>query len=440
LSYRFDPSADDDGVTLTVPLAFLPQLGRGELDGTIPAWHERKIAALLGELPRAMRRDLGPLPELSARLARHVRDPEGPLVEALSRALFELLGADVPAEAFRVDAIPPYLRFNCRVVGERGQLIAQGRDVQALLEQHLARAREALQRAPAPVEWERTELTTWDVGELPAFVTRQVLGTQLRFYPALVDQQRSVALRLFDSEEVALAAHRGGVGRLLHLASKSPLGALGKRAPAPFSRRLGLPAPRAEADAFRELVLSRVVREAFELVDGHELPRSKAAFERLLARGLPELGPVFEQTTRVMANAAAELDKTLRALDLASRQPSGGAAATDIRAQLDQLFAPDTLLHAERQQLEQLPRYLRAAQARLTRAINDPRKDASKSEPFTPVWQAFLAKRASAREAGPARHLHFALEELRVALFAPELKPAQAMSLAAAARAVAALR
>jgi ATP-dependent helicase HrpA len=438
-SYRFDPSADDDGVTLTVPLPFLPQLGQGELDWTIPAWHQRKIAALLDELPRALRRELGSISELAAKLAQHLR-PEGPMLEALSRGLFELAGADVPAEAFRVDAIPAYLRFNCRIVGERGQLIAEGRDVVALREQHAARAREAVRRAPAPTEWERSELVTWDVAELPKFVTRTVLGAELRSYPALVDRQRSVALELLETEDAAETAHQGGVRRLLLLAAKSPLAALGKRAPLPFTRRLGLPAPRAEAEAFRDLVLTRVATEAFGLVDGAELPRSKAAFDRVLAAGLPRLSGVFELTTRAIAGASGELDKTLRALDSAAKHPSGTAAVADIRAQLAELFAPETWLHLERAQLEQFPRYLRAAQARLTRAINDPRKDASKAEPFTPVWQAFLAKRQGLRDPVSARRLHLAFEELRVALFAPELKPAQSVSVAAAAQAVAALR
>ncbi len=439
-SYRFDPSADDDGVTLTVPLAFLPQLGQGELDGTIPAWHERKIRALLDELPRALRRELGSIPELARKVAQQVLGREQPLGEALSQAVFVLTGVDVPAEAFRPDAIPAYLRFNCRVVGERGQLIAQSRDVVALLEQHTASARDAVRRAPASPEWERSELTVWDFGDLPSFVTRTVLGAELRSYPALVDCQTSVALRLFEAQAAADAAHQGGVRRLLQLAGKSQLVALGKRVPPPFARRPGLPPPRAETEAFRELVLTRVVSEAFGLFDDAELPRSKAAFDRLLAAGLPRLTPVFELITRAIANTSGELDKTLRALEGAAKQPSGTAAVADIKAQLEQLFALDTLQHVEVERLEHFPRYLRAAQARLTRAINDPRKDASKAEPFAPVWQSFMAKRAIVRDQTGVRRLHFALEELRVALFAPELKPAQPITVSAAASALAALR
>lgn len=270
--------------------------------------------------------------------------------------------------------------------------------------------------------------------------TRTVLGTELPSYPALVDRQSSVDLTLCEAEDAAVIAHRAGVRRLLLLAAKSPLGALGKRAPPPFAQRPGLPTPRAEMEAFRELVLLRVVDDAFGLADDAQLPRGKSAFDGMLNAGLPRLAPVFDALTRAVAAASGELDKTLRALDAAAKQPSGSAAVADIRAQLQQLFPPDLLLYVDLQRLEQFPRYLRAAQARLQRAVNDPRKDASKAEPFTPVWQAFLAKRAAVREQAVARRLHFAFEELRVALFAPEIKPAQSVTIAAVAAAVQALR
>jgi ATP-dependent helicase HrpA len=267
-----------------------------------------------------------------------------------------------------------------------------------------------------------------------------VLGSELPAYPALIDRGKSVDLKLLEEQSAAEAAHRAGVGRLLQLAAKSPLLALAKRVPPPFTRRPGLPAPRAEADAFRELVLMRVVAEAFGLVEGGELPRSKAAFEQVLAHGLPRLSPVFEQTARAIASANAELDKTLRALDAAAKQPSGAAVSADIKAQLEQLFPPELLLRVELQRLEHYPRYLRAAQSRLTRAIHDPRKDASKAEPFAPLWQSFLAKRAAARDQAVAQRLHFAFEELRVALFAPELKAAQSVTIASLSAAVQTLR
>src|SRR5450432_419659 len=199
LSYRFDPSVEDDGVTLSLPLPLLLQLQTGELDWTIPGWHEQKITALLSELPRALRRDLGSIPEFTARVAAKLVPFQGPLLPALSRVASEAAGREVPEEAFRLDAVPPYMRLTCRVVVEGGRTLGQSRDVALLIEQHGGQAREALRRAAPPPEWQRTGLTSWDFGELPAFIGRRVQGAELRAYPALIDRQKSVDLSLLES-------------------------------------------------------------------------------------------------------------------------------------------------------------------------------------------------------------------------------------------------
>ncbi len=439
-SYRFDPSADDDGVTLSVPLVLLPQLTGGELDWTIPAWLLPKLTALLEELPRALRRELGSISELAPRVLARIEPFRGPLLPALSRALYEVSGADVPEAAFRVDAIPAYLRFNLKVLGTKGELLAESRDVAQLPEQYCGRARELVRGGNAPAAFQRSGIVAWDFDALPVFVTRQLHGAELRAYPALVDRQSSAELALFETEPIALSNHRSGVRRLAQLALKSVLAPLAKRAPAPFTRRVGLPAPRAELEAFREQLLARVVDEALGLDDLGRLPRDRQAFQQLVTGGASRLSPVFEQVLRAIAGAQSELDKTLRALDAARPQPGAAAASADIRAQLEQLFPSDLMRWVDLDRLQQYPRYLRAAQARLTRAIHDPRKDASKAEHFAPLWRTFLDKRATARDQAEARRLHYALEELRVAVFAPELKPAAGVTVPALSSAVEALR
>ncbi|MES1178501.1 MAG: ATP-dependent RNA helicase HrpA [Myxococcales bacterium] len=440
VSYRFDPSAEDDGMTLAIPLPLLLQLDPGELDWTIPGWHEQKIAALLGELPRALRRELSSLPELAETIAAQLVPFQGSLLPALSRVASEVCGIELPESAFRLEAVPPYLRLTCRVVGEGGRTIAQSREVAQLIQQHGGRAREALRRAPPPREWERTGITSWDFGELPRFVVRRVLGADLRSYPALVDRQKSVDLTLLETEQAAEAATRLGVRRLLALAARSPLSVFAKQVPPPFANRSALLIPRSEVEAFRELFLARVVEEAFELAEGAVLPRRKPAFDELLAAGTPRIASAFKRVERATAAASAELQNTLRALASAAKHPSATAASSDIRAQLEQMFPSDLLLTVELARLEQFPRYLRAAQARLTRAIADPRKDADKLAPFAPLWSAFLAKRGSATDRAATRALRWAFEELRVAIFAPELKPASPVSVASITTTLSALR
>jgi len=440
LSYRFDPSADDDGVTVSLPLALLPQLDPGELDGTIPAWQKDKVVALLEGLPKGLRQELGRAAELGDLIAGELTPCSGPFLPALARAVTLATGIDLDELAFRPDAIPGYLRFTFRVLGEQGEVIAQSRDLAELLHAHGARASAVSKRAVSPAQWERTRLSTWDFDELPEFITRLVQGTRLRSYPAIVDRQSHVDLSLLESAAAADSATRDGVRRLSSLAARSSLDALGKRIPPPFPRKGRMPPSRAESDAFRELVLLRVVRDAFGVTEESALPRTRTAFEAMLRAGLPRIESVFSALAHAIGAAAAELDKLERALDAVSTEPSGTLAARDIRAQLEKLCPADLVRGVEVERLEQFPRYLRAAQTRLTRAIHDPRKDADKLAPLAPVWSAFVAKQPSARDQKSANALRWAFEEFRVAIFAPELKPALSVSLASLSLSVSSLR
>jgi ATP-dependent helicase HrpA len=440
VTYHFDPSADDDGITLTVPLVLLPQLDPGELDWTVPGWHQEKIAALLYELPKAIRRELGEIPEVARALAATLTPFDGPMIPRLARAALELTGVDIPDESFRRDAVAAYLRLTCRVIDEHGKVVAQDRNIDDLLRRHGAQARAAWKNtAPSPA-WERKGLTTWDFGELPPFVVRRVSGTDVRSHPALADRGTSVDLVLLESASAAEAASRAGVRRLLSLAARSSISAVAPRIPPAFARPSGALPSRVDNEAFRAMVLARIVDAAFGLAEGAALPRSKPSFEQLVAAGAPRIAQAFRLFADAITPVAKELDKTLQALRTASAHPSGRAAVVDIYAQLEQLFPVDLMASVPLSRLEHVPRYLRAAQARLGRAVTDPRKDTEKLLPFKALSAAFLAKRATARDQSAAAELRWAFEELRVAIFAPELKTPVPVSLPKMTAAVAALR
>jgi ATP-dependent helicase HrpA len=172
---------------------------------------------------------------------------------------------------------------------------------------------------------------------------------------------------------------------------------------------------------------------------GTDVPRTKAAFDAMLANGLPRLPASARTFSDAVTAASVELDRTLAALRSASKHPSATLAIADIRVQLDCLFPEDLVVHVPLAMLQQFPRYMRAVQARLGRAIADPRKDLGKLEPFTPIWTSFLAKRASVRDRESLASVRWDLEELRVSLFAPELRTPRPVSVAKVAAALAAL-
>jgi ATP-dependent helicase HrpA len=199
-------------------------------------------------------------------------------------------------------------------------------------------------------------------------------------------------------------------------------------------------ASRADHDAFRQALLTRIADAAFELEEGAPLPRTRAELDARVKAGAPRLDPVFKLFSKAIASAAAELEKTLGALRAAAKHPSGRAAVQDMFAQLEELFPADLIAWVPLARLEHYPRYLRAVQARLARAVTDPPKDAGKLANVAPLWMQFVAKRRVAKDRAAADELRWAFEELRVAVFAPELKTPAPVSAAKVSAALAALR
>jgi len=221
IAYRFDPGEDDDGITLTLPLALLPEADPGVLEWTIPGWHAEKITLLCHGLPKAARKALHPLPEMAAEIARSLRPFEGPMLPALSRAIFDLTGMRVPESAWNLDDLPPYLRMWFRVV-HGGRVIGEGRDLRELKDRLGGRAREAW-AALAKQPWEREGLTGWTFEALPETAPVEIDGQHLLAYPALIDGETSVALRLLASRAAANEATRAGLRRLFLLELGSSL-------------------------------------------------------------------------------------------------------------------------------------------------------------------------------------------------------------------------
>ena len=415
VTYLFDPSADADGITLTIPLALVPQLDPGELVWTIPGWNEDKIAALLYELPRTERKDVGDIPARAKELARVLEPFQGGMLAQLAERL------ELSQSAFRPDAIARYLQTNIRIVDESGKEIAQGRDVDSLLKQYGARARAAWQKA-AP-EKPRTNFTAWTFGELEPFVVRKSGDMDVRRYPAIVDKGNAVDIELLESSAAAEEATQAGLSRLFQIGARQTLSQIVPRLPVQFARASGAPASRAETEAFRADLVTRIVALAFGLDEASDLPtpRTSAQFDARLKAGLPRVAAAAKVLTDAIAPVHTELNETLASLRSAGKHPSGRLALLDIQAQLEHLFPLDVLRWVSLARLEHYPRYLRAARARLQRAIADPRKDADKHVPLAPLWKKFLtrAKSSPIERNSEGRWL---LEELRVAIFAPELK------------------
>ena len=221
LKYRFAPGDHQDGVTVTVPLALLNQLDLARLTWLVPGMIRDKVAAYLKALPKGLRNRLVPVPEVVTAFLTRAAPGAAPLDAALRAYLEDRLSAVVPAQTLDSVELPGHFRFNVRVVDAGGIELAAGRDLNELR----AKLGEAAQLsfAAAGPAFEKKGLRAWDFGDLPPTLTMARNGARLTGYPALVDDETSVSLALFDTPETAEASTRAGVIRLLRLQQKDAL-------------------------------------------------------------------------------------------------------------------------------------------------------------------------------------------------------------------------
>ncbi len=414
LAYKFEPGEDDDGITASVPLALLPQLDPDVLAWTIPGWHEAKLVALLESLPKAQRRPLAPIGDLARDLATALRPFDGPMLPAVERAVYERTGERISRDAWDLRAVPAYLSLTFRVVDEHDKMIAHGKELAELQRSLGHRVKEMWSRVPRE-RHERTGLKTWDFDALPASITLDVGGRKVLAYPALVETETAVDVRLLESPEAASTATRDGLRRLILFQLGTTLVKLEQQLPSSGSRK--------------DIVM-RALADAFDLADP---PRDKAAFAARVAAGRVKLPEVLATLGRIATEVATELDKVRAAMKpLVGRPGVTRVALDDIQTQLAHLAPPDLMRATSPARLAHIVRYLRAIHVRLQRLSHDPQKDQQKAAQVAPFWDGFQKRREELRTKGRALgeidEFGWLVEELRVQTFAPELKTAISVS------------
>jgi ATP-dependent helicase HrpA len=104
--------------------------------------------------------------------------------------------------------------------------------------------------------------------------------------------------------------------------------------------------------------------------------------------------------------------------------------ADDIMAQLQRLVPKRFLAETPWPALQHLPRYLKGVQLRLDKWRADPARDAARLAELRPLEQRWQRKQAELKGAAHARldEFRWLLEELRISLFAQELRTPQPVS------------
>jgi ATP-dependent RNA helicase HrpA len=435
LSYRFEPGHEEDGVTVTLPLALLNALDPRPFEWLVPGLLREKVTALIQSLPKALRRHCIPVDQSVDACLLSIEPGSGSLLEALCRALDRKLdhnggdhhrgGLAIRTEDFDTGALPEYLAMRFRVTTEGGAILGQGRSLCDLKRRFGKEAQLAFRRQAAS-GIEREGITRWDFGALPGTVARHHGGLSLQGFPALVDQTRSVAIRIFDSAAEAEDEGRRGLRRLFMLSLPEQLKYLRKGQPgfeATALLYLGI--------GSRDELLDDLTEAAFDRVfigpDGDV--RGPDEFEARLEAGRARVVAEFD------ALCARARDNLSRFQDLRKRlERFTGGAGADVREQLQYLIYRGFVSATPEEWLKHLPRYLKAISLRLERLARDPAKDRERSVRVAALWRPCRARLDAGERTGELLRFRFLLEEFRVSLFAQELGTAVPVSEARLAR------
>ncbi|WP_053353367.1 ATP-dependent RNA helicase HrpA [Leucobacter musarum] len=452
LRYRFDPTADDDGVTVNVPLPLLPRLEGSDFEKLVPGLRQELVTALIKTLPKAIRKHVVP----AADWARTLLATVGPQLDApvapgaAAPALTALLATEIkrrtsvpvsPAD-FDADRLPSHLTPTFRVVDGRGRTVGTGKDLGELQSKHKEQATHGVAKVAAAAlpksDLERTGATTWTFGDIPRHVDSAYAKGRggagagvVRAYPAIVDRRTSVDLALVADEAEQARISRRGIRRLLVLSSPSPASYVRDHLSNQEKLLLGAGPYRSLDLAIADVSLAvadRVIRR--HAPDG--LIWTASAFEALAddyARSL------IDDIYGAIALAARVLDGARlarKAIDGAKSIQVLGQVA-DAAKLIDGLVFDRFVSVTGLAQLERVPVYLEALQQRMQGLTENAGRDRA--------WQNDVDRALIMySEAGGTiplppdapQRLHrtrWLIEELRVSLFAQQLRTAEPVSL-----------
>lgn len=409
-SYRFDPSHDEDGATVKIPVQALPQVDEKQWSWGIPGWRQDLIEALLKALPKDKRRNLVPIPDTAKKLmqgidAVHLRE------HLFSYLAFALRGEQITEKDFSFERIDQYLIPFIKVVDEKGKLIAQGRDLDELK----ARCRVETHR---PVKQQQGEFQTFPEN----FVfeaSQKVTGVVIKQYQALVPtklfaeleakDESGVVIQTFNDQDEAIKQHREGVIRLVHM----QLGDLIRQLKKQISKPLALAySPLGDRAKLEQMLIYATLQVSIQ-----DLPKNAAEFQQLLTETKKQFLANGQQTLNDLTEIFTQWQQIRREL-LVLDQSIFGRSVDDIEDQLDLMSLANFVYSRPAEIWQEYPRYLKALLLRLDRLPNNLQRDLAAIDDVDP-WMDKVFK---FKNDPKIKELYLMLEEFRISLFSQPMK------------------
>lgn len=422
LQYRFEPGHDEDGVTAIIPIHQLNQISNQPFEWLVPGLLEEKVIALIKSLPKQVRKHFVPVPETAKACLEIEPDFKGSLYEWLGMRLRKLTGEAIPLTEWNPSALSDHLKMNYRVVDERGQSIGYGRNLKVLQNKYTETAGDSFNQIAAD-EMNYTGCIQWAFDDLPETYEFMQKGQSFVGFPAIIDEGDAVGVRIFDTRDKAEQAHFLGLVRLFQLQCrkdstyviknlpKSPVAELNYNNLSPhplIKNRAG--------KSFKEDVLFAIIAATF-LQDGDI--RTQDAFEDSLKNNKQYLVSFANEIGKTVNEIMEQFFNIKKQLKLSSTQKE---TADDINQQLERLIYSGFVFYTPYTQLKSIIRYLKAIEYRLDKKKDEKQQMQQLNRYWKRYWDEVETKAKKYCVNPEQDKFRWDLEELRVSLFAQQLK------------------
>ncbi len=421
LGYHFEPGSEDDGVTVTIPLPALNLFKPQRFEWLVPGLLHEKICQLIKSLPKQIRRNFVPVPNFADACLQSIKIGDDPLLESLQQHLLRMTGIKVDTDDWDIAKLSPHMLMRFNVVDEKGVSLSKGRDLLRLQNQWRDRAQQSFAAVPS---WhgERQGVVQWDFGELPECVEFVRNSIQLRGYPALVDATESVAIQLCDTEREALRLSRIALRRLIGFAAADKIKYLHKQLP-DFKQMALYYATIGHSDELQQDLVDTIIDQAF--LGSGVLPRTAQEFDCCVNEGRQRLLLVASELCTMVHETLVQHHQLAKRLK-GNLPPTWLHAVSDINGQLSQLIYSRFINQTPAEWLKEYPRYFKAINVRLEKLAGSEARDKQNTLELRPLWQFYMDRKKRHEEQGVVDveldTYRWMVEELRVSLFAQELK------------------
>lgn len=421
LSYHFTPGDIDDGISVSIPVGMLNQVHSEGFDWLIPAMRNELAIALIKGLPKAQRRNFVPAPNYAEACLARITESDIAISAALEKELLRMTGVRLPEGAWDHIELPVHLTMNFKVLNEKGQLLKQGRDLDALKLELQGKVKASIKKV-ADKGIERKGIEQWDFDTLPVGYEKKVANMTIKAFPAVVDKKSSVDIELFEHESIAEEAMLKGIARLILLNTPSPLKYLQEKLPNKAKLGLYFNPFGSIADLLNDCILATCQHLVLQQ---DVLPRNEQQFEQ-------SRDYVRANIADYVIDVAIKVEKALSLAHDIRKKMKGKVSLNviqshaDIKDQLEQLVFKGFVTASGYSRLDDIARYLNAINRRLEKLPIDPNQDRLKMievEKAKSAYQELVNKQRKGQPiSADIREVSWMLEELKVSLYAQNLK------------------